>query len=445
MSVSTTVTARQYGLLAYPLILSSILTPLLGVTDTITIGQTGDAVAIGAIAIGAVFFNTIYWLFGFLKVSTTGFSAQASVHQDETALHFALYRPVLLGFMIGLVLILLRVPLTAGGLYLLAAPESLLPDVTTYIDYRIYGAPFVLVGYAVLGWLIGQGQVKRALLIQIFSNLINIVLDVVFVLGLGYGVAGVAIATLVAEISIVASGFLIMFRQLAWKPVYRGLLFRVEAYRQFFTVNADLFVRTIFLLLVTGWFTRTGAQFGPDVLAANAILLQIQYVIAYWFGGLGSASTILVGRARGRRDEAGYRKSLSLTRQFGIASIVLMIGLLAVFQDAFLRLFSTDPLLLDVSALYYGWILVFPLTGGFAMLYEGVFSGLARAKPVRNSMIQAFLVFGLLLLSIYWIGNHGVWLAFIGFGLARSLSLHLAERRLNLTFERPDKKTDLPV
>ncbi|MCT4780865.1 MULTISPECIES: MATE family efflux transporter [Exiguobacterium] len=415
--VTVPVTARQYGLLAYPLILSGILTPLLGVTDTIAIGQTGEAVAIGA-----VFFNTIYWLFGFLKVSTTGFSAQASVHHDETALHFALYRPVLIGFLTGLVLMLCRVPLTTGGLYLLAAPETLLPDVRTYIDYRMYGAPFVL---------IGQGQVKRALLIQVCSNVINIILDVVFVLGLGYGVAGVAFATLVAEISIVAFGFLFIFRQLVWKPSYRSLLFHVQAYRQFFTVNADLFIRTIFLLLVTGWFTRTGAAFGPDVLAANAILLQIQYLIAYWFGGLGSASTILVGRARGRYDEAGYRKSVRLTRQFGLASILFIMTLLIIFQRPLLQLFSTDPVLLDISSLYYGWILIFPLTGGFAMLYEGIFSGLARAKPVRNSMIQAFLIFALLLLSINWIGNHGVWLAFIGFGLMRSGSLHLAERRLH--------------
>lgn len=443
--VTSRVTARQYGLLAYPLILSGLLTPLLGITDTIVIGQTGDSVAIGAIAIGAVFFNTIYWLFGFLKVSTTGFSAQASVHQDETALYFALYRPALLGLLIGLVLMLFRDPLTAGGLYLLAAPETLLTDVTTYIGYRMYGAPFVLIGYAVLGWLIGQGQVKRALLIQVLSNIINIILDVVFVLGLGYGVAGVAIATLVAEISIVAFGFLFMFRQLAWKPDYRGLLFHVRAYRQFFTVNADLFVRTIFLLLVTGWFTRTGANFGPDVLAANAILLQIQYLIAYWFGGLGSASTILVGRSRGRHDEVGYLKNVRLTQQFGLGSILLMMILLVVFQHPLLRAFSADPVLLDFASLYYGWIVVFPLTGGFAMLYEGIFSGLTQAKPVRNSMMQAFVVFGLLLLSINWIGNHGVWLAFIGFGLMRSLSLHLAERRMNMTFERTDKKTDLPV
>ena len=424
------VTARQYGVLAYPLILSSILTPLLGVTDTIVIGQTGDAAAIGGIALGAVFFNTIYWLFGFLKVSTTGFSAQASVHHDETSLQFALYRPVLLGLVIGLILIVCRAPLASAGLYLLAAPASLLSDVNTYIDYRIYGAPFVLIGYAVLGWLIGQGQVKRALMIQIVSNIINIVLDVIFVVGLDYGVAGVAAATLIAEVCTVFLALSFIVRQLIWKPTYRHLLFRLQDYRQFFSVNADLFIRTIFLLLVTGWFTRTGASFGPDILAANAILLQMQYVIAYWFGGLGSASTILVGRARGRNDEAGYQQSVRLTRQFGLASIVLIMLLLFLFQQPFLRLFSADPELLIVAGAYYGWILLFPLTGGFAMLYEGVFAGRAQAKPVRNSMIQGFITFAVLLLSINWIGNHGVWLAFIGFGLMRSGSLHLAERRL---------------
>jgi len=318
--VTAPVTARQYGVLAYPLILSSILTPLLGVTDTIVIGQTGDAAAIGGIALCAVFFNTIYWLFGFLKVSTTGFSAQASVHHDETSLQFALYRPVLLGLVIGLILIVCRAPLASAGLYLLAAPASLLSDVNTYIDYRIYGAPFVLIGYAVLGWLIGQGQVKRALMIQIVSNIINIGLDVIFVVGLDYGVAGVAAATLIAEVCTVFLALSFIVRQLIWKPTYRQLLFRLQDYRQFFSVNADLFIRTIFLLLVTGWFTRTGASFGPDILAANAILLQMQYVIAYWFGGLGSASTILVGRARGRNDEAGYQQSVRLTRPvwFGV-------------------------------------------------------------------------------------------------------------------------------
>lgn len=427
--VTAPVTARQYGVLAYPLILSSILTPLLGVTDTIVIGQTGDAAAIGGIALGAVFFNTIYWLFGFLKVSTTGFSAQASVQQDETALQFALYRPVLLGLMIGLILLLCRSPLTSAGLYLLATPASLLPDVNTYIDYRIYGAPFVLIGYAVLGWLIGQGQVKRALMIQIVSNLINIALDVVFVIGLDYGVAGVAAASLVAEIGTVLLALTFIVRQLVFKPAYWQLLFHLQDYRKFFMVNADLFIRTIFLLLVTGWFTRTGASFGPDMLAVNAILLQMQYVIAYWFGGLGSATTILVGRARGHDDNAGYQQSVRLTRQFGLASIVLIMVLLFLCQQPFLRLFSADSELLLVASVYYNWILIFPLTGGFAMLYEGVFAGRTEGKPVRNSMIQGFITFAVLLLSVNWIGNHGVWLAFIGFGLVRSGSLHLAERR----------------
>lgn len=427
--VSTQPNHKTFWLLAYPLILSSIATPLLGVTDTVVIGQSGDPRAIGGIAVGAVFFNTIYWLFGFLKVSTTGFSAQASGANDVHALRTSLYRPLFLAACIGLLILLFRQPLEQIGLYLLAPPVDLLDAVKTYISYRMIGAPFVLMGYALLGWLIGTGQVKHALFVQLFSTGVNVVLDIGFVYGLDAGVAGIAVATVIAEISIVVCALYLIRGHLAMTRDEWRALTAWQAYRQFFQVNRDLFIRTIFLLLVTGWFTRAGGQFGPDVLAANAILLQIQYLISYWFGGLGHASTVLVGRARGHQDQEAYRTSVRLARTFGFYSVVFWSLVLLFLETPLLQLFTSEEAILNAARDYYFWIIILPLLAGWAMIYEGIFAGRVEATPVRNSMIQAGIGFAVVLLLTPTFENQGVWAAFLTFFLIRSLSLILVEAK----------------
>jgi len=368
-------------------------------------------------------------LFGFLKVSTTGFSAQASGANDAHALRISLYRPLFLAACIGLLILLFRQPLEQLGLYLLAPPVDLLDAVKTYISYRVIGAPFVLMGYALLGWLIGTGQVKHALFVQLFSIGVNVILDIGFVYGLNTDVAGIALATVIAEISIVAcSLYLIRSHLLMTRDELRALT-DWHAYRKFFRVNRDLFIRTIFLLLVTGWFTRAGGQFGPDILAANAILLQIQYLISYWFGGLGHASTVLVGRARGYQDQEAYRTSVRLARTFGFYSVVFWSLVLLFLETPLLQLFTSEEAILDAARDYYLWIIILPLIAGWAMIYEGIFAGRVEATPVRNSMIQAGIGFAIVLLSTSSFDNQGVWAAFLTFFLIRSLSLILVEAK----------------
>ncbi|MRX72795.1 MATE family efflux transporter [Bacillus lacus] len=417
---------RAYLALAVPLIISGISTPILGAVDTAVVGRMPDASFIGGVAVGALIFNTMYWLLGFLRVSTSGFTSQAQGSNNEKEITLTFLRPMVIAVLFGIFFILMQYPILQAALYLVGAGEAVTGHAATYFSIRIWSAPFSLLSYVIIGWLVGLGKVVYSLATQIFMNVLNILLDFIFVLGFGWGVAGVASATLIAEISAVIFGLWIIFRakQIDISKIKINMMLESAPLMKMLKVNGDLFLRTVCLLTMTGIFTSKGASMGEVTLAANAVLLQIHYLMAYFFGGFANASSILIGRAIGGKSEALYNRAYTLSAQWGILSAIVLSVCIYLFGEHIVSLFTTISTVKEMANSLLIWMIIFPLVGFWYAQLEGIFSGATEAKFIRNSIILALLIF----LIANWLffpihHNDGLWLAFSLFMLSRSLFL----------------------
>ncbi|WP_436374521.1 MATE family efflux transporter [Cytobacillus sp. BC1816] len=419
---------REYLVLAIPLIISGISTPILGAVDTAVVGRIPDPASIGGVAIGAVIFNTMYWLLGFLRVSTSGFTAQAEGANNQNEMVLSLLRPMILAILFGLFFIILQGPILAIALSLIGGSEAVSFFASSYFSVRIWGAPFILLSYVIIGWLIGMGKVRLALATQIWMNALNIILDLVFVLELGMGVKGVAFATLIAEISAVVLGAWLLYLTNREKlaNIKLSMLLETGPILKMMKVNRDLFLRTVCLLTMTLIFTSIGASMGEVTLAANAILLQIHYIIAYLFGGFANASSILVGRAIGGVNFFLYKRAYTLSAQWGLGSAILLSLSVLIFGESIIASFTTITEVKAMSEDFLVWMLVFPIFGFWGLQLEGIFSGATEAKSIRDSIGLSLIIF----LIALWVlvphyENHGLWIAFVVFSLFRSFFLSL--------------------
>ncbi|WP_456278869.1 MATE family efflux transporter [Bacillus sp. AK128] len=425
---NTAYSHREYLVLAIPLIISGISTPILGAVDTAVIGRIPDPASIGGVAVGAVIFNTMYWLLGFLRVSTSGFTAQAEGANNQNEMMLSFLRPMILAIVFGLFFIILQTPILTIALSLIGASEAVSSFASDYFSIRIWGAPFILLSYVIIGWLIGMGKVRLALATQIWMNVLNIILDFVFVLGLGMGVKGVAYATLIAEVSAVILGAVIVYMKNRDKLAHikLSMLIDTEPILKMMKMNRDLFLRTVCLLTMTVMFTSIGASMGEVTLAANAILLQIHYIIAYLFGGFANASSILVGRGIGRQDQLLYKRAFTLSVQWGAVSAIFLSGVVFIFGESIISLFTIIPEVKILTADFLIWMLLFPIFGFWGLQLEGIFSGATEAKSIRDSIAIALIIYLMALwLFVPLFQNHGLWLAFVTFSLARSIFLTL--------------------
>lgn len=417
---------RSYLALAIPLIISTLTTPLLGAVDTVVVGQLPDPAYIGAVAIGAIIYNTMYWLFGFLRVSTSGFAAQAHGANNHAQGILALSRPFLIAAVVGICIILLQRPIEYLSFTLIHPEPKVHALASDYFNIRIWGAPFTLMNYVILGWLMGMSRIKVSLMLQVCMNLLNIVLDLLFVYVFAWGVSGVAIATLLSEIAAFVLGILYIWRTSPYifkVPPLKELV-EIDSFKQMMSVNRDLFIRTLCLLTVFNLFTAKGASFGTEVLAANAVLIQIHYIMAYFFDGFANASSIMVGKAIGSRDEHLFKKVLTFSWQWGIISSVFLSCIYYLCKDFLILLFTRIPSVIDLINHYSIWITVYPLTASFGLMLYGVFTGATKGVPIRNSMIMALMVYLMAQFTLVpHYNNHGLWAAFLIFSLGRSLFL----------------------
>jgi MATE family multidrug resistance protein len=432
-------THRTYLSLAIPLIISTMTTPLLGAVDTAVVGQLPDPAYIGGVAVGTMIFNTMYWLFGFLRVSTSGFAAQAHGAKDYKQCFLYLIRPFLIALLIGTTFILFQWPIKYIALTLIHPDEKVMMFADEYFSIRIWGAPFALANYVILGWLIGMSRVKISLFLQVFMNLSNIVLDLLFVNILHQDVKGVATATFISEVSAFLIGMYIVLKlsNLHLSSIFNNELWDVGEFKKMMAVNRDLFIRTICLLTVFNLFTARGASFGTEILAANAVLIQIHYMMAYFFDGFANASSILVGKAVGANDETLYKRTLSLSTQWAIISALMIILLYILLKDSIIPVFTKNQDVIELASTYSVWITIFPLAASFGLILYGVFTGATETAPIRNSMLISLAVYiAFLLIFIPVFHNHGLWLAFIIFSLGRSLFLAMYVPTLNRTLFR---------
>lgn len=429
-------THRSYLALAIPLIISTLTTPLLGAVDTAVVGQLPDPAYIGAVAIGAIIYNTMYWLFGFLRVSTSGFAAQAHGANDDTQGILALTRPFVIASVVGISMILLQRPIEVLSFTLIHPEPEVRALASDYFNIRIWGAPFTLMNYVILGWLMGMSRIKVSLMLQVCMNLFNIVLDLLFVYVFAWGVSGVAFATLLSEVTAFLLGILCIWRAspFVFKVPPLKELVEIASLKQMMSVNRDLFIRTLCLLTVFNLFTAKGASFGTEVLAANAVLIQLHYIMAYFFDGFANASSIMVGKAIGSRNEQLFKKVLTFSWQWGIISSVIVSCIYYLGKDYFILLFTRIPSVIDLINNYSIWITLYPLIASFGLILYGVFTGATKGVPIRNSMIMALTVYLIAQFTLVpHYNNHGLWAAFLIFSLGRSVFLAIFIPKLTRT------------
>ncbi|GAB1801438.1 MATE family efflux transporter [Priestia megaterium] len=425
---------RTYLTLAIPLTISTMTTPLLGAVDTAVVGQLPAPAYIGGVAVGTLIFNTLYWVFGFLRVSTSAFAAQANGASDPDQGVLALSRPFLLAVIVGLLFILLQWPIEHAALLVISPDADVSRFAVEYFRIRIWGAPFTLMNYVILGWLMGMAKIKESLCLQILTNVLNMLLAILFVHVFSFDVQGVATATLIAEVTAFILGVFIILKAspFKWKMPSIQALMDTNSMKKMFNVNKDLFIRTICLLVVINMFTAKGASFGTEFLAANAVLFQIHYIMAYFFDGFANASSILVGKAVGSNDKELYKKILTLSRQWSVITAVTIASLYALFQEQVIGLFTNLPDVIELSLTYGVWLIIYPFVACFGLVLYGVFTGATEIAPVRNSMIYAMIVYIIIQITATPIWhNHGLWLAFIIYTMGRSGFLVMYTPQLN--------------
>ena len=414
--------------LAIPIILSNLSVPLLGMVDTAVMGQLEAPYYIGAVAVGALIFSYIYWGFGFLRMGTTGFTAQAFGADDAVEMRATFQRGLILAGAISLGVLALQYPILVFGRWAIDAGPEVEALATTYFQIRVWGAPAALANYVVLGWLLGRQQVRTALLLQVFLNGLNIVLDVGFVLGMGWGVEGVALGTLMAEYATAAVGLWLIARTLRTLPgtVARARLLDPVQMRRLISVNGDIFIRTLCLITAVAYFTARGAEQGDTVLAANAILMQLFMLVSHGLDGFAHVAETLVGSAVGARNRDSLRRAVGVTTLW--AAVVAGVFALAhaVLGGAFIDLMTISPEVRAAAKAYLPWMVAMPIVGIWAFQFDGVFLGATRTKALRNGMILslAALVSVNMLAMPAW-GNHGLWLSLVVFMTVRSAVLIL--------------------
>ncbi|WP_102349681.1 MATE family efflux transporter [Bacillus sp. Marseille-P3661] len=425
--IKTSLSNKQYMVLAIPIIISQMTTPLLGAVDTAVVGQLPNPIFIGGVAVGSLIFNTLYWVLGFLRVSTSGFTSQAHGANNHTELLYSLLRPMLIATVIGILFILLQEPIKWAALKIINPTSNVAEQAALYYDIRIWGAPFALMSYVILGWLIGSSHVKLTVYMQIGMNLVNIVLDVVFVNVLNMGVTGVALASLIAEVGVTLVGIFILIKLKLVDITEIHLIkniFEKTVFMKMIKVNRDLFIRSICLLTVYTLFTAKGAQMGEVELAANAILFQIHFIMAYALGGFGNASSILIGRAIGSNNNQLFVDTLKVSAKWGIISGIVLALFLFIFSSVIYPLFTSIEEVIQCILQYQGWLLLFPIVGFWGIILNGVFSGATEAAQIRNSLMVSMILFIVLIyVLIPILGNHGLWIAFTLFTLSRSVVL----------------------
>jgi MATE family multidrug resistance protein len=417
--------------IAAPMILSNVSVPLLGMVDTGVTGHLDDSTYLGAVAIGAMIFTFIYMGMNFLRMGTTGITAQYFGANDNDGLRAALGQALIVSFAIALVLIALQNPIGKLAINLLGGDAVTQAYAIEYFSIRIWSAPGTLANYALIGWFIGLQNARIPLLIFLTINITNIVLDLVFVILLGMTVDGVALASVIAEYSgfaIGASFAIATLRKRAgdW-PLPR--LTNRSAYQAFFSVNANLFIRTMALMFTLAFVTAQGARLGGQILAANAVLMNFQTLTAFGLDGIAHAAEAMVGKAVGekRRDALIHVVNLTLKWSFFFA-----LGFTVVYLLAGPLIISLLTDLQDVRGTamqYLPWMIASPLVSVWCFLYDGVYVGATRAKEMRNFMVlSAVLVF----LPAWYLtqsyGNHGLWFSFLLFMAGRGIGMHWGYR-----------------
>ncbi len=425
-------THRRVLHIALPIVLSNATVPILGAVDTGVVGQMGEAAPIGAVGIGAVILSTLYWVFGFLRMGTTGLVAQARGAGDVAETGALFMRGMMIGLAGGLFFIVIQAGLFWGAFQLAPASEEVETLARDYLEIRIWGAPATIALYVVTGWLIALERTKGVLVLQLWMNGLNIALDLWFVLGLGWGVEGVAIATLIAEWTGLALGLWLcraVFTGEQWRDWAR--IFDPVRLKRMLAVNADIMVRSVILTVSFTTFLFVAADFGDVTLAANQILIQFLEITAFALDGFAFSAEALVGASVGAGQRERVRRAGIMTSQWGVGGAVFL-GVVFWFGGPYLiDIMTTSEEVRAAARTYLPWVALAPVIGIASWMFDGIYIGATWTRDMRIAMVQsvAIYVFALIIL-VPTMENHGLWLALMILNAARGITMGLRYPRL---------------
>ena len=418
------ITHKMFLSLMIPFILSTITQPLLGAADIAVVGKLNNVNYISGVSIGTLIFNTIYWIFGFLRVSTTAFSAQSSHYSDKKRVSDIFFRPIMIALFISLIMVIFQNIIFESSMKFIKPELEIEKAAITYFKILIWGAPFVLTNYVLLGWLMGLGNIKASMTMQISGNLLNIILDIIFVTVFNFKVEGVAYATLISQIFSTFLGVYFIFLYTYHKYIDLKSIINKKELISIFCVNRDLMVRTICLVSHNNLFTMASSNLGGDILATNAILFQIMSIISYAFDGIANTASVFAGRARGQKDNLLMKNCWKKTFYWGVIFVILTTVIYLIFSDSIIRIFTKLPNIILLAKEYSKWILLYPSIAFLGLTFYGVFTGSAKTFPIMTSTIIAFILFFIswkYLIPLY--ENNGVWISLLVFYFGRGVFL----------------------
>lgn len=408
--------------IAVPMTLANLTTPLLGIVGTAIVGQLGEAHLLGAVAISAVVFDCVFWLFGFLRMGTVALTAQALGAGDPIEQRAVLARALVMAGGIGALLLLLQWPIAWAAYEIMGASAAVTEAAQVYFFVRIWSAPVTLANYAILGWLIGLARTDLALALQVAINLVNMAATALFVLSLGWGVAGAALGTMVAETAGLIAGLALAWQlgrralPLSWATVLdTAKLIRMVA------VNRDIMIRTAALITAFTFFMAQGARSGDTMLAANAVLYNLVLIAAYFLDGFATAAEQLCGRAVGARDPRAFTLAVRMAIGWGFVCALVVSTVFVTAGPWLIALMTTSPEVREAAQQFLLFAALAPLAGVFAYAFDGIYIGATWTRDMRNLMLVSLALY----LASWWIsqpfGNAGLWIALLTFLAARGI------------------------
>ncbi|ART80314.1 MATE family efflux transporter DinF [Oceanisphaera avium] len=420
---------RQVFALALPMVVSNITVPLLGLVDTVVIGHLDKAYYLGGVAVGATIISLIFWLLGFLRMSTTGLTAQAYGAGDNLALLQVLARALALAWGLALLILALQYPLTELALWLMGGSDLVQHYARDYVLVRIWSAPAALTNLVLLGWLLGNQNARAPMLLLILGNALNIVLDIWFVLGLGWQVKGAAAASVLADYMATVLGAYLVWHTLKKRNIWPAIgfwasCFKRGAFKQLIGLNRDIFLRALCLQLTFAFMTFQGARLGDDVLAANAVLMNFLMFISFGLDGFAYAVEAMVGKAVGARNRQEFRLACALNLFWGALVGLLFMLIFALAGTSLIGLITTIEAVREQAVRYLPWLVLMPIAACWCFILDGIFIGTTRGTQMRDMMLvsTAGVFFPVWYVS-QALGNHGLWLAMVCFMLARGITL----------------------
>lgn len=419
--------------LAIPNIISNISIPLLGIVDTALMGHLEDEAYLGAIALAGVLFNFIYWGLGFLRMGTTGLTAQAYGKGDNNAIILVFSQAMLVALVSSFTVLLLQIPIEILGFSILDGSQKVTTYAREYFYIRIWAAPATIAIYVLNGWFLGMQNARYLMYITVCVNLINIVANFIFVYYFNMNANGVALGTVIAQYTGAGLGvglFLLSYRH--YLSFFNSKsLFNIAAFKQFFTVNRDIFIRTICLLFTFSFFTNQSAAGGDTLLAANQILIQIFYLMAYAIDGFAFAAESLTGNYIGAKNRKLLHKSIVYIFYWGTLISLLYCVLFWLFGDALLQVFTNKSEVIALAKKYMLWVILIPLPGAVAFIWDGIYIGATASVSMRNNMLIStfFIYLPLYFILNNYIGNHALWVSLNAFMLMRGIGLTLTAKK----------------